>query len=314
MIETQRQELLVHEPGVRLGTDTENLHEHRVAARRTRAFLRATRELRRPGLAAAARRPARRPRRADRARFATSTSCSSTSARSSTRSTSPTPRAAGSSSAVLETERREARRPLVELLDTGRAPVAARAARGSRPGSPKAWRRSRSTQLARDEFRRLARAVGRLGKRPDDDGHPPAPDRAQARPVRRRALRARAARPAGASSPTPARSRPCSASTRTPSSPRSACGRPPSSTGRRRPRSSPVASPSGSAPAANARSSACLLRGSGSGRAAAGSAGALASAPPGFSAAAGRSGCTASAPSSRPDTSPWPRRSTPSRR
>jgi CHAD domain-containing protein len=31
--------LLAHDPGVRLGTDPENLHQHRVAARRTRSFL-----------------------------------------------------------------------------------------------------------------------------------------------------------------------------------------------------------------------------------------------------------------------------------
>jgi CHAD domain-containing protein len=43
MIEEQRQALLAHDPGTRLGDDPENLHQHRVAARRTRAFLRATR-------------------------------------------------------------------------------------------------------------------------------------------------------------------------------------------------------------------------------------------------------------------------------
>jgi CHAD domain-containing protein len=43
MIEAQRQALLIHDPGARLGDDSENLHQHRVAARRTRAFLRAAR-------------------------------------------------------------------------------------------------------------------------------------------------------------------------------------------------------------------------------------------------------------------------------
>ena len=43
MIETQRVALLVHDPGARLGDDAENLHEHRVAARRVRAYLRAAR-------------------------------------------------------------------------------------------------------------------------------------------------------------------------------------------------------------------------------------------------------------------------------
>ena len=43
LIEEQRQALLAHDPGTRLGDDPENLHQHRVAARRTRAFLRAAR-------------------------------------------------------------------------------------------------------------------------------------------------------------------------------------------------------------------------------------------------------------------------------
>lgn len=43
MLEAQRIALLTHDPGVRLGHDPENLHQHRVAARRTRAFLRAAR-------------------------------------------------------------------------------------------------------------------------------------------------------------------------------------------------------------------------------------------------------------------------------
>src|SRR5262249_11422026 len=41
MLEAQRVSLLVHDPGTRLGDDPENLHQHRVAARRTRAILRA---------------------------------------------------------------------------------------------------------------------------------------------------------------------------------------------------------------------------------------------------------------------------------
>jgi CHAD domain-containing protein len=43
LLEEQRQELLRNDPGVRIGEDLENLHQHRVAARRARAFLRATR-------------------------------------------------------------------------------------------------------------------------------------------------------------------------------------------------------------------------------------------------------------------------------
>jgi CHAD domain-containing protein len=43
MLEEQRIALLAHDPGVRVGKDPENLHQHRVAARRTRAFLRTAR-------------------------------------------------------------------------------------------------------------------------------------------------------------------------------------------------------------------------------------------------------------------------------
>jgi CHAD domain-containing protein len=40
MLEAQRVVLLAHDPGVRLGDDPENLHQHRVAARRAGAFAR----------------------------------------------------------------------------------------------------------------------------------------------------------------------------------------------------------------------------------------------------------------------------------
>src|SRR5262249_13102469 len=43
MLVEQGEQLLVHDPGTRLGIDPENLHQHRVAARRTRAFMRAAR-------------------------------------------------------------------------------------------------------------------------------------------------------------------------------------------------------------------------------------------------------------------------------
>lgn len=43
MLDAQRQALVAPDPGTRLGEDAENLHQHRVAARRTRAILRATR-------------------------------------------------------------------------------------------------------------------------------------------------------------------------------------------------------------------------------------------------------------------------------
>ncbi len=43
MLEAQRVSLLAHDPGVRLGDDPENLHQHRVAARKARSFLRTAR-------------------------------------------------------------------------------------------------------------------------------------------------------------------------------------------------------------------------------------------------------------------------------
>lgn len=43
MLEEQRLAMLRHDPGTRLGVDPENLHQHRVAGRRVRAFLRSTR-------------------------------------------------------------------------------------------------------------------------------------------------------------------------------------------------------------------------------------------------------------------------------
>lgn len=43
LLSEQRAELLRHDPGVRVGADPENLHKHRVAARRARAFLRSAR-------------------------------------------------------------------------------------------------------------------------------------------------------------------------------------------------------------------------------------------------------------------------------
>jgi CHAD domain-containing protein len=43
MLEAQRVVLLTHDPGIRLGDDPENLHQHRVAARKARSFLRTAR-------------------------------------------------------------------------------------------------------------------------------------------------------------------------------------------------------------------------------------------------------------------------------
>lgn len=48
-VDKQRRALLANDPGTRLGDDPENLHQHRVAARRTRAYLRVARTYLDPG-------------------------------------------------------------------------------------------------------------------------------------------------------------------------------------------------------------------------------------------------------------------------
>jgi CHAD domain-containing protein len=45
MLQVQYQAILAHDPGTRLGTDPEELHQHRVAVRRLRALLRAARPM-----------------------------------------------------------------------------------------------------------------------------------------------------------------------------------------------------------------------------------------------------------------------------
>jgi CHAD domain-containing protein len=167
MIETQRQELLAHEPGVRLGADAENLHQHRVAARRTRAFLRAARDFVDPEWQRLLSTPL------DELGAATGPVrdldvllehvCEELDAVG-----EPDPEGGRVLVDRLEAERRAARQPLLELLDTG----GYRALLGRLHLPPRLAEGVETIPLqtlARDEFRRLARAVGRLGKRPDDD-------------------------------------------------------------------------------------------------------------------------------------------------
>jgi CHAD domain-containing protein len=167
MIEKQRDDLLAHEAGVRLGRDAENLHRHRVAARRMRAFLRATREHLDPDW----RRLLSAPmdelaalsgpvRDLDvllehvRAELDALDECD--------------PTAGGVLVDRLEAERRDARRRLIGHLDTD-----AHRTLLARLRLPPRLAEDASAipleQLARNEFRRLARAVGRLGKHPDDE-------------------------------------------------------------------------------------------------------------------------------------------------
>lgn len=166
MILAQRQAMLVHEPGVRLGTDAENLHEHRVAARRTRAFVRAARDYVDPDWRREVADPlgelgeATGPVRdldvlLDHIRTELDTIAE------------PDPVGGATLVDRLESERREARKKLVEALDRaayrrvlGRMRVPPRLAAGvdSVP----------LEEIARKEFRRLAKGVSQLGSNPAD--------------------------------------------------------------------------------------------------------------------------------------------------
>jgi CHAD domain-containing protein len=166
MMLTQRHEMLVHEPGVRLGTDVENLHEHRVAARRTRAFLRATRDYVEPDW----RRQLVGPLAGlgDLTGPVRDLDVLLEHVREELDALGE-PDPSGGSTLVdrLETERRGARRKLVDLLD-GDAHRALLARLRLPPRLADGVEAVPLEQLARKEFRRLARAVGALGAAPGD--------------------------------------------------------------------------------------------------------------------------------------------------
>jgi CHAD domain-containing protein len=166
MIDAQRTAMLTHDPGVRLGSDPENLHEHRVAARRARAFVRATRAYLDPawrrsiveplGLLATATGPVRdfdvllEHLQVELSRL-------------------EEPDRAGGDAllARLGFERTVARQKLVDVLDSDA--YRALVARLRLP--PRLAQGVESVPLeriARKEFRRLVRAVDRLGKHPAD--------------------------------------------------------------------------------------------------------------------------------------------------
>ncbi|HEX3456018.1 MAG TPA: CHAD domain-containing protein [Gaiellaceae bacterium] len=166
MLLAQRQEMLVHEPGVRLGTDIENLHEHRVAARRTRAFVRAARDYVDPDWRREIADPlgdlgdVTGPVRdldvlLDHIRTELDTLGE------------PDPLGATTLVERLENERGDARLKLVDMLDD----VAYRRVLGRMRVPPRLAAGVESVPLekiARKEFRRLAKGVERLGGKPDN--------------------------------------------------------------------------------------------------------------------------------------------------
>lgn len=166
MILEQRQALLGHEPGVRLGADAENLHKHRVAARRTRAFLRSTRRYVDPDW--------RRSLSAPLDELGAVTGpvrdldVLLEHVQAELDGLDPQDRAGGGLLvARLELARLQARRSLLEALsgDAYRALVARlRLPPRLAPGVEAVP----LGQIARKEFARLGKNVGRLGKHPDE--------------------------------------------------------------------------------------------------------------------------------------------------
>ena len=166
MLEIQRVALLAHDPGVRLGDDPENLHRHRVAARRARASLRVARRHLDPEW----RRPLNQALRelGEATGPVRDLDVVLEHLRAELDGLDETEEAA--KAAILdrlEEERAAARRRLLEALDgrdyrflLSRLRVPPRLADGveSVPLEP----------LAQREFRRLAKLVDRLGKRPGE--------------------------------------------------------------------------------------------------------------------------------------------------
>ena len=163
----QYEQLLAHDPGTRLGTDSEDLHKMRVATRRSRAFLRAARPLLDREWAAdlrdelgwlgSALGPARdldvllEQLRADLAAIGADAGGAKTLLDS------------------LEAEHREARAVVVDALGDSRYVRLLDTLDGvePKPGSGKAG--ASLADLWWDEFRRTRRRFGKLGRSPTDE-------------------------------------------------------------------------------------------------------------------------------------------------
>ena len=167
MLEQQRIALLTHDPGVRLGDDPENLHRHRVAARRTRAFLRTSRRYLDPDWrrgvtdALKALGEATGPVR--------DLDVVLEHVRDELAGLDETEQAA--KELILQRlyhEREQSRRHLLEALDDRRYRVLLARLRVP-PRLADGVDDVPLESLARKDYRRLAKIVGRLGKRPDEE-------------------------------------------------------------------------------------------------------------------------------------------------
>jgi CHAD domain-containing protein len=167
MLDAQRIALLAHDPGVRLGHDPENLHQHRVAARRARAFVRTVRGYLDPAwrrsLDAALR------RLADATGPVRDLDVLLERLRDELERLDEIDHAAKALILQrLENERERARRGLFEALESRDYRFVLARLRLP-PGLADGVDAIPLERLAQKEFRRLARLVDRLGKRPDED-------------------------------------------------------------------------------------------------------------------------------------------------
>jgi CHAD domain-containing protein len=167
MLEAQRTVLLTHDPGVRLGHDPENLHQHRVAARRARSFVRTARKYLDPAW--------RRPlddalrRLGDATGPVRDLDVLLDGLRHELERTEEIDQAAKALLLKrLEDEWERARRSLLEALESRDYRFALARLRLP-PGLAEGVDAVPLERLAQKEFRRLARLVDRLGKRPDED-------------------------------------------------------------------------------------------------------------------------------------------------
>ena len=166
MIDVQRRALLEHDPGTRLGDDPENLHQHRVAARRTRAFLRAARGYVDADWARSLADPLRELGRVTGP--VRDLDVLVEHVRKELETLDPAEQEGGDRLAArLEAERVSARRKLVETLD-GDSYHAVLTRLRMRPRLAADVSTVPLDRIAHKAFRRLVRAVDRLGSSTDD--------------------------------------------------------------------------------------------------------------------------------------------------
>ena len=167
MLAAQRTELLEHDPGTRLGGDPENLHRHRVAARRSRAFLRSARAYVDPDWRRSLVRPLSRLGEATGPVRDLDVLIEGLQPHLE-RLDEADQVGAATLMASLARTREDGRQRLLEALDEERYHLLL--ARLHFPPQLRAGVESIPLdRIARREFRRLAHAVARLGREPSDD-------------------------------------------------------------------------------------------------------------------------------------------------